>query len=38
LCLQEIEAGLADVAAGRHQDARQALAQIKQRRAPSQDR
>lgn len=35
LCLREIEAGLADVEASRHQDARQALAQIKQNRAPS---
>ncbi len=35
LLLNEIEQGLADVAAGRHQDARQALNEIKLQRAKS---
>lgn len=35
LLLREVERGLADVKAGRHQDARAALKQIKQSRAKS---
>jgi prevent-host-death family protein len=35
LLLHEIERGLADVEAGRHQDAREALKQIKQSRTKS---
>lgn len=37
LLLNEVEKGLADVEMGRHRDARQALNELKQRRAESGD-